>query len=108
MYPNSNNMVAFCRMHTADCRKRRTLKPSSTNSSQGRPIGYLTAWLLDCRNHDSSISHKTHFTPSYEERLEGRRVFQSTPGSAEFAMLERPQGDGEPICQEFSGRKNFG
>ena len=97
MYPNSNNMVAFCRRHTSDCRKSKTLKPSSTNPSQGRPIGYLTAWLLDGRNHDSSVSHKSLFTPSHQERLEGRRVFQSAPGSDAFARFERPQADGEPI-----------
>ncbi len=47
--------------NTNACRCRRTVKMGAPGTSQGRPIGFLLAWLLDCKRHTKSTGHTRPF-----------------------------------------------
>lgn len=95
-----NDFYAACSRH--GCRVTRTSTARASKPAQGRPLGFLTAWLQSpCR------STREHCSPaakvfSYEERLAARRRFAEKPGARLLLALERPAGgsepDGEPLA----------
>ena len=105
-YTKKQEIVAHCTEHSEDCRKARTVKPSSapSRSGQGRPIGLLVAWLNDPDSHACaqgiSAAHTRTSVPRYQDRLTAREAFNQIPGSSIFAQHERPRRaneDEEPM-----------
>lgn len=99
-YHLSEQMVAFCSLRTSShegCRKQMTTNPQRRGS--GRPIGMLVAWLQKAHLHDSKYSHIHSAVPTYQDRLDARKYFESLPGSEHFSTFERPKKiheDSEP------------
>ena len=95
----SNVLTARCALDHGDCRKQRTCKGADRVSSQGRPIGFLTAWLLDGSSFPDSKSHvhQSAAGQALANRTRGRELFMSHPGSQLFARHERAQRPGEPV-----------
>lgn len=86
------------------CRANRTVKPTiGARQWQGRPIGFLIAWLRLARLH-ACRSKADHVAMqrdiSFEDRLVARHWAVSTPSMAEALMKERPQRDDEDIEPE--------
>ena len=96
-YPKLQSISAFCTVHSNDCRRSRTVRASDVKGWQGRPCGYLCAWLADALHHPDKESHKSSFYPTKAERLEGRRLFNMAPGAEAFAQHERPLRPGEAL-----------
>jgi hypothetical protein len=90
---------AHCNHHEGLCRISRTTNSSTTNISQGRPIGELMSWLIYgqtandiCTDRDSHVHcNKVLFTTS-ASRVAGREYFLTLPGAHDFAVqFERPK-----------------
>jgi hypothetical protein len=66
--------------------------------SQGRPLGFLVAWLNLGQDLDSRESHwdKAGW-PSQEVRMQHRCVLESLPGGQDILSFERELRDGEDI-----------
>ena len=86
------------------CRLTRTSKtgdPNDPENAQGRPLGLLAAWLMECDALEIS-SRDQHCDPSSLLRLtpdvrnKAREVLMSLPGGAKLASFERPRKLGEP------------
>ena len=97
-YPNTNNLVAFCKRHEcADCRRSRTLKESELRAWQGRPAGTLFAWLKLGHKMKERWDHVYGCFPDREQRQQARAELMLVEGAAAFlAACERPRRDGEP------------
>eukprot|EP00971_Amphidinium_carterae_P348227 6490393-Amphidinium_carterae.1 len=64
---------------------------------QGRPCGFLCAWLQCGHKHSTKAGHwQKHLWPSREQRLEARAQLESTAAGLELLQHERPLGVGEP------------
>lgn len=99
--PTLNVLVAVCdHPGHGDCRRQKTLMPSEAKTNrgkgQGRPIGFLCAWLREQCDHDERTDH-IRFNPSYQQRLEARQwLMTNAAGAADFSEThERPLRDGE-------------
>eukprot|EP00971_Amphidinium_carterae_P349278 6490938-Amphidinium_carterae.1 len=96
------SLYAHCSRHK-NCRKVRTTKPGNRRPGQGRPLGYLVAWLTapDLQIGLTAGEHE-HFLPSLSDRKEARAKLRSMCGSDWLFALERPANpeadgsDGEP------------
>ena len=84
------------------CRVRRTCMPGR-NDGQGRPCGFLMAWLADAGRHANRESHgkaarrltdADRAALSHERRSAGRA--ELVAGASPALDFERPQRDGEP------------
>ncbi|CAE7264368.1 unnamed protein product, partial [Symbiodinium microadriaticum] len=97
-YQTNNSVVAFCRKHSGDCRRTRTLNEfhrAGQRQGQGRPLGMLCAWLsYECEDKSSHMMLGTHRL-SRELRQEARRRMLEIDGGPDFAQLERPCRPGE-------------
>ena len=99
--PGPNNVCAHCGHHGPGCRMTRTLN-ARQGSSQGRPLGLLTAFLIRAGAYASSDLHKDSMRtdpPSFEERRDARVLLQGSDDSQWFLDLERPQQDDESECE---------
>ena len=95
-YPTSQQFTAFCTIpEHLDCRKSRTAKASDRNKSQGRPLGFLVAWLKQGTSYPNKKEHVHYCSPNYSNRCEGRQHFNTLPGANSFAKYERIQREGE-------------
>ncbi len=100
-YHTSEQMVAFCALRSCShpgCRKQMTTNPKKKGAS-GRPIGALVAWLQMGHEHETKLSHLRSCIPTYQERVEARKLFESLPGADSFAKYEKKKGvheDSEP------------
>ena len=110
-YPHNKTVSAICDnpMHD-DCRLSRTCVapvalPASKKAKghgQGRPLGMLTAWLLNCMDHTSQRDHNHDCRPTFQERRKAREYLKGAPGGANFSLLvERPKRSGEDSEPEF-------
>ena len=96
-------LFAYCGVHGRNCRKTKTSNPG-TKSGQGRPIGFLAAWLLraseeGCGVRDAHRDCANEQEFGSEERSAGGHMFAGFPGSRIFLDLECPgaqEGEGEP------------
>ena len=93
--PRFSTMTAHCQRHD-NCRKQRTVL-AGARSGQGRPIGYLTSWLLCARDHDEAATHvhQSDASLSHEVRAAARARFMALPDAARFAAHERDLNRGE-------------
>ena len=103
--PKSKTITAFCATEGhgkhGSCRKERTADPTDRGRAQGksgRPIGFLTYWLLNGHKHADAGSHVHALqSASLEERQRAREIFNSLQGARAFSKdAERKQDDGEP------------
>lgn len=89
------------------CRKQRTSQGAARvtlkNIGQGRPLGFLTAWLMEQDEYEDQSSHvraPAHvFT--YQKRCKARAHLKTIPGAAQFFAFEREKAGGEesePEC----------
>ena len=86
----------MCSGHGSRCRKVRTAKARAAKPAQGRPIGYLAAWLA--QHAATQDEHKHIPLPSFEARLAARQVVQDLPGArAALLDFERVVREGEGI-----------
>ena len=100
-YPKSNTFTAFCAAHknehSSDCRKSRTSKASAQRPSQGRPLGFLVAWLQEANQHADKSEHVHVSHPSLQACRDGRRHLVGLGDDVqEFLAFERPKRSGEP------------
>ena len=108
-YIKSDRFEAVCPnrqlsgLHDCKCSMVRTAKPS-TKGAQGRPLGFLAAWLFNAFDIDpaTKAAHQAH-RPSLEEREVARVTFRNL--FPEFALLEereRPrradEGEEPKVC----------
>ena len=83
------------------CRKTRVATPTAESSkkyrSQGRPLGYLTAWVLAHAEYARKDDH-ARYEPSLAEREHARHVLRDlrTLASDYLLSCERPARDDEP------------
>ena len=95
-YPVSRRFCAHC--ENPDHGLCRIMKRSyaGAHSAQGRPLGFLMAWLQDCGQKD----HKDHLmltiNISWARRQQGRAALREVPGSEALFAQERARRDGEP------------
>ena len=101
--PRFQTFTAHCehKTHTdcGSCRKQRSaLAGSKAKAGQGRPLGYLTAWLLAAEDFpdNSTHVHEFHGAP-LDHRIEARRKLMLLPGSEAFASYERAREPGEEV-----------
>ena len=105
-----DSMRAICSSHGARCELSRTLLPSGTREQQGRPLGFLWAWLAYAHAFDTKEAHcrsaRDMTVPAvfkeFAVREEARKlaVFAidalADPTQQEFwESAERPQRPGE-------------
>ena len=85
--------ICPCKRQHGKCVMTRTLRPGS-RPFQGRPLGFLSAWLLHCNRFAEKDSHMK-FKPTLVQRVEGRSLVKSLTRGLRFLALERPLRDGE-------------
>ena len=89
----AQNICAHCVWH--GCRRTRSLV-AGTRAGQGRPLGHLTAWLLEGANRTASEHQR--FTPDLTERQDARAKLHEH-GLQDLFRLERAavgEEDSEP------------
>ena len=95
-YPKTCSFTAFCNCpRHEDCRKSRTGKPSASRPSQGRPLGYLTAWLQQSHDWASRYEHVHCADPTQQACVAGRKFLHDLGGVDDFFQYERPRHPGE-------------
>lgn len=97
-YYENKGFVAVCKDHEK-CVRCRTANPDAKQRrAQGRPLGYLLAFLLWERDPDTPDTKAGHFSykPSYEDRVRAREMFCDNPVFAPLFRLERERRPGEP------------
>lgn len=77
------------------CVKSRTVN-AGVRPGQGRPLGFLTAWLRDGPSHPNALSHKASSALlTREQRREARRSLEGLRHLEFFKSFERPRADDE-------------
>ena len=96
---NTNTVRAFCSCaaHAQPCSKQRTLL-GGKRQGQGRPLGYLVAWLRDQDNHTSKDEHVwlSGVHNNFDLRLKARQDFSALPGARAWLDKERARTAEEP------------
>ena len=85
-----NSLCAHCTIHE-DCRTTRTCRESKRKNKftgQGRPLGYLAAWLYNAERFKSKREHR-RYRPTFTERWDARCDFLSERGAWDLVPLER-------------------
>ena len=100
-YNSSGFMRAHCPTHGALCRRRRQTTAGHSSGS-GRPVGALTAWLMEAHTHINKKDHIASATAPHERRKQAREFFMTLSGSDRFAShYERRkypnEHDDEPV-----------
>lgn len=94
-YDRNRDFYATCGVHGARCRKTKTSNASLRNPAQGRPCGFLRAWLLRAGDFSTADEHKWMCHPSFEERQSARQSLLNDPAAAALLSHERQQRSGE-------------
>ena len=97
------DFIAVCKHpdhpNPGGCRRTRT-STGGRKIAQGRPLGYLVAWLRQQGSFGSSEEHKVLCTPSFAERCEARVALRAMGGIAEELLSHeralRPDEGEEP------------
>ena len=92
--PTSNDMFVRCYKHR-QCFKTKTLNASERKLSQGRPAGFLAAWVLEADDWASASEHNRFCVPSMAKRSAARRALEQEPNFQDFGSKERPLRPGE-------------
>lgn len=91
-YGPKRYMVAECRRHGKRCRCTKVTTSSVANPAQGRPLGFLLAWLKLAKDHKSHLSHVHLAKPSPQLRREARTELFFLDGAQFFSeQFERPR-----------------
>lgn len=95
-YPKTRRFAAHCENPAHGNCRREKLAFAGASAAQGRPLGYLTAWLLD----SDQATHAEHMCLTnvlpYSQRLDGRRALQEALGpNCPLFASERPRRSGE-------------
>ena len=104
-YNNSKQFTAECKCGHQKCIKTRqsteaasvatSKKPSHNALAKGRPLGYLTAWLLDGHNHESKAAHWAQeneiLATTFDKRLAAREILKANATAADLLSSERPR-----------------
>ena len=96
-YDGIRRFAAWCGNpnHTNRCRREK-VSYSGRGGGQGRPLGFLMAWLARGADHDTQEQHMMlDMMIDYQSRLAGRQTLRDTPGSDALFAGERPAVDGE-------------
>jgi len=98
-YKSHNDFYARCddprhRGGGPACRKVRTAAPG-TKAGQGRPCGWLAAWLLGHMEYEDREAHFRLCDPDLEMRLYARGVLQASEAGRLLLACERPKADDE-------------
>ena len=102
--------VACCEVHGHECTKERTYKKSGRGrKAQGRPVGFLCAWLKRGLEHGilNAAQHKTRAPVSRLDRKAARLVCHGSEGGDGVLAYERsPRADesSEPERAALRGR----
>ena len=95
-YTSSNVIQAHCRRDGhSDCWRERTCA-AGRRKGQGRPLGFLTAWLLQGAARISGQEHVHRSRATHAERVAGREHLATLEGSGQLFDKERERVDGEP------------
>ena len=101
-YSRARRFSAFCNQmsHGDRCRRERTANASRSGiGGQGRPLGYLVAWLSRGHQHETQQEHMNcedcEVAISLEDRSAARERLQQTLGFEGLFAGERPRRDGE-------------
>ena len=92
--PQAQDVFAKCPIHP-NCWKTKTLKSSTRNRNQGRPLGFLAAWVAQASDYESKDDHIHLCRPSFQERKAARQTLKAEANSPMFFGLERAQAAGE-------------
>lgn len=91
-YDRTSRFFTVCSAHEA-CTRTRTSNPSERKKAQGRPLGYMAAWLLAPA---ATKEEHIRIVPSHEDRAQARRLLRAlAPGFEELESYERPQEQDE-------------
>ena len=96
--PQNKDLFCKCSVHF-DCSKTRTTNPAKdgrTKTGQGRPLGFLSAWVCMAGSFSTKQEHQG-FKPSYDQRLEARLRLEGQGNFQHFANLERKRKENEGI-----------
>lgn len=97
-YSKLNRFSAVCEHadHTGRCRREKVAHGSNASAGQGRPLGYLMAWLAAGEKHASRREHMAFETTiSFEERAAGRAALRQISGAEQLFAAERPRRPNE-------------
>lgn len=100
-YTKGDFYVAQCDLHTKDknkCRRTRTASGSASGKGgQGRPIGFLAAFLAHagCEDGGAEAHYRRAKFLSLDQRRAARREFQRIAGSDVLLSFERARYEGE-------------
>lgn len=109
-YEAGNYFVAECDKHggghPSKCKRTRTATASrGGHGPQGRPLGFLCAFLEHCESPDIHDAH-SHYEAakhlSFEQRRAARRMFSTAAGAEHLLCKERPRREGEDSEPEGS------
>ena len=97
-YSNGNYFEAVCgQKHHARCVAKRMAASNVRIPWQGRPCGFLAAWLVMGASITLKAEHAKH-KPTQDERLLARVMFfAENPEFEALTTYERPQRDDEPV-----------
>ncbi len=101
---------AHCYAHRSldggECKADRLTLASmaSGREGQGRPLGFLAAWLMYPHLHEGCRTKEQHYqvkaalskAHALEQRMEARERLRRVLGTARLFESERPQREGEP------------
>ena len=107
-YESSNDFYAYCNdpdhrdgsssssnsAWNNACRKVRTAN-AGNRRFQGRPLGFLTFWLMQHCCHSTAKAHQKKFFHDTELRISGRNHLKSVPGSDALFKKERELRENE-------------
>ena len=114
-YSKTNNFTAECKcINHAKCIKTRqstaaaalatSKKPSANVLAKGRPLGCLTAWLLDGSSHGSKAEHwaleNELLATTNDKRSRARELLAAYPEGRLLLEHDRPRRAGEPAEPE--------
>lgn len=107
-YPKKRVFVADCDKHGRQpkcCRTRTANGAANGRGAQGRPLGFLLAYL-EHHGGPEVATPEAHYKVAQSltlaQRAAARAAFAAVPGSAAFLAQERPQREGEGAEPEKS------
>jgi hypothetical protein len=95
-FPLSRRFCAFCENPARGRCRINKRGYEGANSAQGRPLGFLMAWLQDCgqKNHQEHL--RLTINISRARRQQGRAALHGVLGSEALFAQERARRNGEP------------
>ena len=93
--------TCFCEHHRGHCAKTRTTNARLSRPQQGRPLGFLLAWLFEAPEHENTRS-RMDWDPcngsgtNHDQRTVCRELTRLSHAEFEaFELCERPLREGE-------------